>query len=112
MSSAPLTTDGGDDPGDTWEAIGRALLASALADGRGDVDDAVDALERACRRDEPLDAEDVRHARNAIHRLQCVLEDDLAPVVDGVESWEQPPETNYGVLREWAGCDESEDGDE
>lgn len=91
------------DDRDDWEAVGRSLLADRLFNAHAGVSEAFAQLQTASCGGEDLTTEDVREARRALDQAHYVLEDEVVPIVPGVESWERAPSyVPYRNLRQWA----------
>lgn len=77
-----------------WEALARSSIRTQLYGALMDTEEAVSTVQYrfSGHADDELTADDVRDARNTIAELECVLEESVAPAVDGVEPYESAGE--------------------
>lgn len=92
---AVSTPTGDDDLEDAhnpdWERAARKALSSQLFKSGENIRGAVGSLEMAVwgHDDRTLTEDDIEAARDALYDLQRLIEDDLVPIVDGVEPYER-----------------------
>jgi len=93
----------------SWEHVARDAVRGELYEGRSEVMRTFGELEDALRRGEPLDASDVKDARQALNQARRTLEHHVATVADGTGAWDSPiPSMPAGRYREVVGVTEDD----
>lgn len=72
-----------------WEEIAQRLLEREAEEHLFELEDALGDVTRGLREDGDVDVEDLTELRMAVQDFEDYIEEDLAPVVDGAEPWEQ-----------------------
>jgi len=105
---------GNDSSGTDYEHLARGNAAALLHQGRVDTEEAITRIEDLlyCTGAGTVTADDVLEARAAIAELEQTLEENVVPLVDGVESYERSgAHLPYSRVDELTHCDCTEDSE-
>ena len=86
-----------------WESVARSALAELFFTRKLELQNSLGTIEARLGRfsDDDLTAEHIRQFRNDFYDLQRLVEEDIVPLVDGVEPYEQADlNLSYGRLAE------------
>jgi len=74
-----------------WESVARSALAELFFTRKLELQNSLGTIEARLGRfsDDDLTAEHIRQFRNDFYDLQRLVEEDIVPLVDGVEPYEQ-----------------------
>lgn len=99
-------SDGHDESKDNqpdWESVARSALTELFFSRKHDLQNSLGTIEAHLDRlrNEDLTADDIKQFRNDFYDLQRLVEEDIVPLVDGVEPYENADlNLSYGRLAE------------